>query len=207
VNLEALSRLGDLARNDVPLLHVFGSIDPTSDHLPGGGHDSLDNAMRITATVSASSGGTLYLGCLRLFLISSTAGVLVLSSRCLAAEDASPMQPANSARPVFDKNSPYYFDGTISRPTLENYLNRSVTMGYFLVPGNPEGYAFSYKDDDIRLIRNIGAKFIGRSIYRWGEESRLNDPAFFNYAKQMVDTVHALDPEVVFQGCLFERVS
>src|SRR6266853_771452 len=80
-------------------------------------------------------------------------------------------------------------------------------MGYFLVPGKPEGYEFPYKDDDIRLIRNIGAKFIGRSIYRWGQESWLNDPAFLAYARKMVDTVHAFDPEVVFQGCLFEQVS
>jgi outer membrane protein assembly factor BamB len=115
-------------------------------------------------------------------------------------------EPA-TAEPHFDQNSPYYFDGTISRQTLENYLDRSVTMGYFLVPGKPEGYEFPYKDDDLRLIRNIGAKFIGRSIYRWGQESWLNDPTFLAYAKKMVDTVHAFDPEVVFQGCLFEQVS
>lgn len=80
-------------------------------------------------------------------------------------------------------------------------------MAYFLVPGNPERYEFPYREDDIRLIRNIGAKFIGRAIYRWGEESRLNDPAFLAYAQQMVERVHAFDPEVIFQGCLFEQVS
>jgi len=107
----------------------------------------------------------------------------------------------------FKKNSPYYFDGTISRQTLENYLDRSVTMGYFLVPGTPENYQFPYKHDDIRLIKNTGAKFIGRAIYRWGEESRLGDPGFLAYAKAMIDTVHSFDPEVIFQGCLFESVS
>ena len=122
---------------------------------------------------------------------------------------AEPERNAPQATPVaaVPRTSPYYFDGTISRQTLENYLDRSVTMGYFLVPGKPEGYEFPYKDDDIRLIRNIGAKFIGRAIYRWGQESRLNDPAFFAYAKKMVDTVHTFDPEVIFQGCLFEQVS
>ena len=162
--------------------------------------------MRNTATGSESSGTSFNLDCLRLLVLSM--GALVLSAApSWAAVDISPTQPADFAKPVFDKNSPYYFDGTISRQTLENYLDRSVTMGYFLVPGKPEGYEFPYRDDDIRLIRNIGAKFIGRSIYRWGQESRLNDPAFFAYAKKMVDAVHAFDPEVVFQGCLFEQVS
>ncbi len=124
-----------------------------------------------------------------------------------AAEEAPPAQSADAAKAVFDKSSRYYFDGTISRRTLENYLDRAVTMGYFLVPGEPEGYRFPYREDDLRLIRNIGAKFIGRAIYRWGQESWLNDPAFLAYARKTVDRVHAFDPEVIFQGCLFEQVS
>jgi hypothetical protein len=110
-------------------------------------------------------------------------------------------------KPVKFEKGPFYFNGTISRETLENYLDRSVTMGYFLAPGKPEGYQFPYKNDDIRLIKNIGAKFIGRAIYRWSEESRLGDPSFLAYAKAMIDTVHSFDPEVIFQGCLFEFVS
>jgi hypothetical protein len=65
-------------------------------------------------------------------------------------------QPAEPARRTFDKNSPYYFDGTISRQTLEHYLDRAITMGYFLVPGQPEGYQFPYRDDDVRMIHNLG---------------------------------------------------
>ena len=62
----------------------------------------------------------------------------------------------------------YHFDGTISREVLENYLDRSVTMAYFLVTGKVEGNReYLYREDDIRLILNIGAKFIGRAIYRW----------------------------------------
>ncbi|MGA2258898.1 MAG: hypothetical protein ABSG53_29875, partial [Thermoguttaceae bacterium] len=117
-----------------------------------------------------------------------------------------PTQPTESTKPTFDKNSPFYFDGVISRQTLENYLDHAITMGYFLVPGQPEGYRFPYRDDDVRMIHNLGAKFVGRAIYRWGEESKLGDPAFLEYAQKMVDRVHAADPEVVFQGCLFEQV-
>ncbi len=40
---------------------------------------------------------------------------------------------AESAKANFDKNSPCYFDGTISRQTLENYLDHSITRkNYFL---------------------------------------------------------------------------
>jgi hypothetical protein len=140
---------------------------------------------------------------LRLLLIGLGASALLLSASSRAAD----APPADAAKPAFDKNSPYYFDGTISRQTLENYLDRSVTMGYFLVPGTPEGYQFPYRDDDVRMIKNMGAKFIGRAIYRWSEESKLNDPAFLEYAKKLVDRVHAFDPEVIFQGCLFESVT
>lgn len=101
----------------------------------------------------------------------------------------------------------YKFDGSISREVLENYLDRSITMGYFLVPGTPEGYQFPYRKDDIRMLKNIGAKFIGRSIYRWGNESVLGDSSFLSYAKNLIDKLHAFDPDIIFQACLFEYVS
>ena len=107
----------------------------------------------------------------------------------------------------FDKKSKYYFDGSISREVLENYLDRSVTAGYFLVPGTPERYLFPFREDDIRMLQNIGAKFIGRSMYRWSEESKLGDPAFLEYGKRLIDRMHEFDPEIIFQACIFESVS
>lgn len=108
-----------------------------------------------------------------------------------------------------EKNGSFYFDEKgISQEVLGNYLDRSVTMAFFLVPENPEGRrVYPYHADDIRLIKNTGAKFIGRAIYRWGGESRLNESGFWNDAKALIDTLHAFDPEIVFQGCLFEIVS
>lgn len=114
---------------------------------------------------------------------------------------------AGSNQTTETKDSMFYFDGSISREVLENYLDRSVTAGYFLVSGTPEQYEFPYREDDIRMLQNIGAKFIGRAMYRWSEESKLGDPAFLDYAKKLVDRMHAYDPEIVFQGCLFEHVS
>ena len=84
----------------------------------------------------------------------------------------------------FDKNG-------ISREALERYLEKSITMVYFLTPDTPEGRrVYPYPDDDVRMVKNIGAKFIGRAIYRWGGESRLNDPSFLATAaaKNQVDT-------------------
>ena len=102
----------------------------------------------------------------------------------------------------------YFSEDGISQEVLGNYLDRSVTMAFFLVPQNPEGRrVYPYHADDIRLIKNIGAKFIGRAIYRWGGESRLNEPDFWSEAKALIDTLHAFDPEIIFQGCLFEIIT
>ncbi|MFT4637208.1 MAG: hypothetical protein ACI8T1_000517 [Verrucomicrobiales bacterium] len=67
-----------------------------------------------------------------------------------------------------EKND-YRFDGKgISREVLENYLDRSVTMAFYLVSEKPEGRrVYPFHADDVRFIKNIGAKFIGRAIYRW----------------------------------------
>ncbi|MDR3262197.1 MAG: hypothetical protein LBT78_10255 [Tannerella sp.] len=133
-----------------------------------------------------------------IFTATVLAGVCFSFCQCKGVADG---------KAVFPKDSKYFFDGSISRETLENYLDRSVTAGYFLVPGNPENYLFPYREDDIRMIQNIGAKFVGRAVYRWSEESKLGDPAFLDYAKRLIDRMHDYDPEIIFQGCLFEHVS
>jgi hypothetical protein len=59
----------------------------------------------------------------------------------------------------------------------------------------------------MRMVKDIGAKFIGRSIYRWGGESLLNKPEFWSKAKAFAGELHAYDPDIIFQGCLFEIVT
>ena len=103
----------------------------------------------------------------------------------------------------FDKNG-------ISREVLENYLEKSITMVYFLSPNHSTSEpmrTFPYSDDDIRMIKNIGAKFLGRTFYRWGMESRLNEADYFNTAAKRVKQMHEYDPDIVFQACLFEIVT
>lgn len=101
------------------------------------------------------------------------------------------------------------FDSTgISRQRLEYYLDRAVTMAEFLAvdPYGNDG-PYPYKEDDVRLIRNIGAKFIGRAIYRWGHEATLAKPEFLDKARDLISQVHRNDPEVIFQAAVFEAVS
>ncbi|MBN2445966.1 MAG: hypothetical protein JXO22_04540, partial [Phycisphaerae bacterium] len=76
----------------------------------------------------------------------------------------------------------YHFDGSISRPVLEDYLARAITMQDLLTgQGN--------LDDNIRMLKNIGAKFAGRTVYVWGGESRL--PARLDAARQNAPKIHA----------------
>ena len=108
-----------------------------------------------------------------------------------------------------DDRAFYAFDSSgISRNVLENYLRRSATITEFLTV-DPFGIDGPYpnKEDDIRLIKNTGIKFVGRAIYRWGREHELNDPAFLDNAKLLMQKVLADDPDVIFQACLFEIVT
>ena len=77
-----------------------------------------------------------------------------------------------------------------------------------MVTGVPErGREYPFREDDVRLIQNIGAKFIGRALYRWGGESRLNEPQLWSDAKDLIGQVHSFDSDVIFQGCLFETIT
>jgi len=59
-------------------------------------------------------------------------------------------------------------NGIIPQNVLESYLSRSITQGEFLrtAPFWMEG-EYPDAEDDTRMLLNIGAKFIGRSIYSW----------------------------------------
>jgi hypothetical protein len=92
----------------------------------------------------------------------------------------------------------YEFDGTISRKVLENYLSRAITMEGLL---NGRGDL----NDNIRMLKSSGAKFIGRSICLWGGESNLLRN--FERAKQQAPVVHAADPKMILEACIFEIVS
>lgn len=101
-----------------------------------------------------------------------------------------------------------FSDGVIPRNVLESYLSRSITQAEFLVS---EGFfndgPYPYREDDVRMLKNVGAKFIGRAIYSWNVPEHFNNPDFLGKAKARVEEMHAFDPEIVFQASIFEIVS
>jgi hypothetical protein len=122
----------------------------------------------------------------RSFPILGLLSVLPLLSLPLAVAQAA-SQPRN-----------YRFDGKISRKVLENYLSRAISMEGLL---NGRGDL----DDNIRMLQSIGAKFVGRSLCLWGGEANLLRN--LERAKQQIPRVHAADPEMVLQACVFEIVT
>lgn len=98
--------------------------------------------------------------------------------------------------------------GKITREVLQNYLSRSITQAEFLAsePFYNDGI-YPYKEDDVRMLKNIGAKFIGRAVYSWGKEDIFLSPAFWDNAKIRMREMHKSDPDIVFQAAIFEIVT
>ena len=79
----------------------------------------------------------------------------------------------------------------MSRAVLENYLSRSITMEGLL---NGRGDL----DDNLRMLKATGAKFIGRSLCLWtGEANLLRN---LKRAKEQLPKVHAADPDMILQA-------
>jgi hypothetical protein len=131
----------------------------------------------------------------------SRVALILLARRgfTLAAATWFSLMPARAAdAPAAPVSGPYGFERTVSRKVLENYLARSITMEGLL---NGRGDL----DDNIRMLKEVGAKFIGRSLCLWGGEAEL--PANLERARQQIPRVHAADPEMILQACIFEIVT
>jgi len=122
-----------------------------------------------------------------------------LAATCLVAGSLLGVQPAHAAeQPIASHPGKYQFDRTISREVLESYLSRAITMEGLL---NGRGDL----EDNIRMLKSIGAKFIGRSLCLWGGEANLLRN--LERASQQLPKVHAADPEMILQACIFEIVT
>ncbi len=91
----------------------------------------------------------------------------------------------------------YRFKDSISRPVLEAYLSRAVTM-----TGLSESETFP---DDRKMLKTIGAKFIGRAAFLWGQPVAGERDAW-QRAQRVADSLHADDPECIVQAAIFEAV-
>lgn len=90
----------------------------------------------------------------------------------------------------------YTFDGAITREVLENYLSRSATAANLLNSKTLE--------DDLRAVRNMGLKFLGRAADNWKPEP--DEEKHFAKARRLAETAHAQDPDIILQACVFEIV-
>jgi len=92
----------------------------------------------------------------------------------------------------------YEFNQTISREVLENYLDRSMTIQSLLI-GRGDF------NDNLRMIQNTGAKFIGRAVCQWANEDKML--ANFEKERELIPQVHAIDSDIILQACIFEIIS
>ena len=84
-----------------------------------------------------------------------------------------------------DKERDYSFSGSISEGVLQNYLSRAITMSDILIPtGQP------YLHDNIYMLVNTGAKFVGRAVFTWGRESQVVKRLPLQF---LIDIVHFLE--------------
>ena len=81
---------------------------------------------------------------------------------------------------------------------LDNYLSRAITV---------EGLVNGRGDlkDNIRMLKSIGAKYLGRALCLWGAEA--NFLPNIEQAREEIPKVLAADPEMIVEGCVFETVS
>lgn len=132
------------------------------------------------------------------FMTPLIAVLRVLRRVCLQLAVVGGVLVSTASSPAGETPSSFHFDRRISREVLENYLSRAITM---------EGMLHGRGDlsDNLRMLTRVGAKFIGRSVCLWGGESRLHSQ--LERIRAAIPRVHAADPEMILQGCLFEIVT
>ena len=90
----------------------------------------------------------------------------------------------------------FTFDENLSREVLESYLSRSVTAAGLFESDTLE--------DDLRVIRELGVKFLGRASGIWF--MTMDDEKHFRLSEELARKVHLQDPEIILQACIFEWI-
>ena len=89
-----------------------------------------------------------------------------------------------------------YFDGSMPRSVLEYYLSHAASAQWISMSDT--------LDDDIRVILKTGLKFLGRAAGIW--KGDMPEEAHFAKVKAAADKIHAADPEIILQACIFEAL-
>ena len=88
------------------------------------------------------------------------------------------------------------FDGSMPREVLEYYLARAASAQWISESDT--------LDDDIRVIKKAGIKFLGRAAGIW--KGREPEEEHFANAERAARKIHEADPEIILQACLFEAI-
>lgn len=100
-------------------------------------------------------------------------------------------------------NTQFTFRNSMSKEVLRSYASRAVTHAGLCIENMDVDPAF---EDDVRMLRRIGAKYIGRAAYySWGGNMSAADiEKHYKIAKERADAVHQQDPEMILQAGVFE---
>lgn len=93
----------------------------------------------------------------------------------------------------------YQMNGSISEEVLNNYLSRAITQGEFCLPASDAQF-----DENLRMLKNIGAKFIGRAAFEW--TPLMDNEEHFTKVKVYAEKAHQADPDFLLQTCIFEAI-
>jgi len=127
--------------------------------------------------------------------------VLVITGVCfIGLAGTISARTKHGAKPVAAKKVDYKFKNKISREVLENYLNRSISLQNLLCGRESANF-----DDNLRMIKNMGVKLIGRAVCQWGRENEIAKNLVME--KELADKIHAVDPDIILQACIFEIVT
>jgi len=131
----------------------------------------------------------------------------VLLSLCLLvgvfAVAAMPATEVQAAKITIGDMDKFTCKGSMSQEVLRSYCAHAVTLQGLCVEGTRLDNNF---EDDLRMIKETGAKFIGRTaFYSWsGNLSAATIEEHFKLAKQQADAAHKVDPELILQAGVFE---
>ena len=89
-----------------------------------------------------------------------------------------------------------YFYGSMPRKVLEYYLAHAASAQWISQSDT--------LDDDIRVILKTGIKFLGRAAGIWMGDG--DDEGHFANAARAAEKIHAADPEIILQACIFEAI-
>lgn len=141
--------------------------------------------------VSLKAGGTY-----RWYVTANSGGKIVQHSGS-TEKGAVFMTATNSKNHPANVGRNYSFDGMISEQVLKNYLSRSITLS--MLSSSPDSL-----QSDARFVLNTGAKYISRSIIPWQPEIEYTN-SIAGYKKK-INELHTLDPDLIFEACIFETV-